>query len=350
MDIKKPAVFTSQGFKPLRQLNVFLLGLLCACAAFGKPIPEGSSTLKVGNQSLHVYKRGQGDTAVLMLSGPIDTWYSDSAWFVRMQGALESDFTTYALDMPGFAGTESEKGPDYFDFARDVALVLERIPEQKVLLLSFASSNLTVYRLLQDFGTSPKLRGVVFIDPDVLTDYSISRYRSDAEPFFTRQQDYKEYILSGKYTARAKAKNEQDMASLKRLAAQPAVAGEATDWAQVEKVFSARESLEGQLSTFKMVANYYQNLGGALDLFQQTPIDERLALSIVNTDFENAYLQHAEATEQAGLNRWREEGDVWMQSLCANRERCRYIHLADEEHLVPFSQPDIIRAELLRME
>jgi pimeloyl-ACP methyl ester carboxylesterase len=331
-------------------LCALIAGFLSSLAAFGQAIPEGSSTLQFNAQSLHIYKRGHGDTAVLMLSGPTDTWYSDSAWFVRLQGTLEADFSTYALDMPGFAGTSSEKGPDYFDFSRDVSAVLERIPENKVILVSFASSNLTVFHLLQNTPTPEKLRGVILIDPDVLTPYSISRYRSDAEPFFTRKQDYADYVQSGQYTARAKEKNAQDWATLKRLATQPTSADESIDWTQIEAVFAFRESIQGQLATFKMVANYYQNLAQALDLFEGLSIDERLPLSIVNTDFESAYLQQAEASEHPGLVRWREEGDTWMQSLCLNRKRCRYLSLADQQHLVPFSQPDMIRAELLRME
>mgnify|MGYP000606659761 CR=1 FL=1 len=98
-----------------------------------------------------------------------------------------------------------------------------------------------------------------------------------------------------------------------------------------------------------MVANYHGNLSQVLALSKRVSLNPNIPLVVFNSDFENHYLANAEGEARAGLIAWREDGDRWMRSLCEGRSQCRLIKIEDQEHLLPFSHPEKLLAELLHL-
>jgi len=278
-------------------------------------------------------ERTQKDT-VILLSGPTDNWNSDSAWFARLAPKLARKFQVFSIDRPGLVLAEPNAKLGYLEFGKAIHKLINQLELKNIHFVSFASSNLALmqYFQLEQIAHTSK---ILLIDPDVLLPYSINRYANDAEPFNKNLTRYVNYIKSGKYDKRALQKNQIDLEHLKSLSQ----LDQDTDWDYVNYLFDKRLEHSNLINLFSEISIYHSELKKASKLLFPTDIP----LTIIDTDFEQAYLDKTDSEEEKeGLNKWRNEARQYYQSLTNSVKKGRYIELTTKEHLIPFANPQII--------
>lgn len=275
----------------------------------------------------------QRQEAVVLLSGPTDNWNSDSAWFARLAPKLTEKYRVISIDRAGQLLSNPSAPVGYAHFGKDLALAFEQLKLDNIHIVAFASANIA---LLHYFALKPshQIQSITMIDPDVLTEYSIKRYKKDAYPFKKNLVAYSEYIAEGKYNERAKQKNELDLKHLKSLALDDKV-----DWEYVEQIFEKRLNKINLQNLFKEIGIYDQDLDSAISL----EIPTHLKLSIIDTNFEQSYIDQSENQQmKKELEQWQADGKNYYQSLIKKAKSGQYIPIKSQEHLVPFSDPSLI--------
>ena len=310
--------------------------MLFSIALSLKAMATQSAVMQVDGHPLHVLKWGDWTRSdlptLVLLSGPIDSWHSDSAWWASLAPKLAQDHKVIAVDRAGIFNQLDNAPVGYEHFAEDLYLLFKQLNIQQSTVLAFASSNISVNVFFASHGDSKAISRVIMIDPDVLTDFSIARYKSDAQPFKDKQQEYLDYVAKGKYTPRVEQKNAADLASLKALAGDD----EVVDWPLVERIMNGRLNISNQLNLFREIAIYGEDLDSAAAL--SLPPD--IGLTIIDTDFELAYIQ-ADTDEQtkAGLLSWREDAQHYYQRQVAQAKQGQYIAVPSQAHLFQFEFP-----------
>lgn len=295
--------------------------------------------ITVDDSKLHVTQWHQGDfpaktKTILLLSGPTDNWNSDSAWFARLAPKLAKSYRVYSIDRPGQLTEQTNGTKGYAAFGLQLSRALQQLQLDNIQIIAFASSNIS---LATYFANKPaqQVTSVIMIDPDVLTEFSIARYKKDAAPFKANLQQYLTYIGEGKYAQRAQQKNDSEMAHLKSLATKD----KDTDWSYVEEVFKQRLKIVNLQNGFSEIALYDQDLDAAA----KTEFPRHLPLTILDTDFESTYIEKTEKPEdKESLIRWQKDAAKYYQELTSNSVKGQYIHLKTREHLLPFSDPEIL--------
>jgi hypothetical protein len=195
------------------------------------------------------------------------------------------------LDRAGIFNQLANAPVGYKHFADDLYLLFKQLNIQQTTVLAFASSNISVNFFFAAHADVNAISRVIMIDPDVLTAYSIARYKSDAQPFKDNLQAYLDYVTEGKYTPRVEQKNAADLASLKTLVADDTL----LDWSLVEQIFKGRLHINNQLNLFREITRYGEDLDGAFEL--SLPAD--MPLTIIDADFEMAYQKRRKAPQLA---------------------------------------------------
>ncbi|MCC2618311.1 alpha/beta fold hydrolase [Aestuariibacter halophilus] len=269
---------------------------------------------------------------VLLLSGPVDTWHSDSAWFANLAPRLAQSRQVLAVDRAGMMTQNPDAPVGYAHAAVDVIKLLQARNIDVVDIVAFASSNLTVMGLLQRPEGPVDIRQVIMIDPDVLTPFSIARYKSDAQPFKDNLAEYLAYIGDGKYIPRSTQKNAADREVLTTLAGDDPW----MDWTLVDTVFEARLNPVQQANTFLEIAGY----GSDLDAVKAVTWPASIPLTIVDTDFEQHYIDNTDDAEaREGLEQWRADAKAYYQELVAASDKGRYVPVDSHAHLYQVEYP-----------
>lgn len=295
--------------------------------------------ITVDDSKLHVTQWHQHNfpvktKTVLLLSGPTDNWNSDSAWFARLAPKLAKSYRVYSIDRPGQLTGQTNGAKGYAAFGLQLSRALKQLQLDKIQIIAFASSNIS---LVSYFANQPsqQVTSVIMIDPDVLTEFSIARYKKDATPFKENLQQYLTYIGEGKYAQRAQQKNASEMAHLKSLSAKD----QDTDWSYVEEVFKQRLEIVNLQNGFSEISLYDQDLDAAA----KTEFPRHIPLTILDTDFESTYIEKTEKMEdKESLIQWQKDAAKYYQQLTNNSVEGQYIHLKTREHLLPFSDPEIL--------
>ncbi len=277
---------------------------------------------------------------VILLSGPTDNWNSDSAWFARLAPLLAQQFNVITIDRAGQVFADSNAQLGYIAFGRDLLAAVQELKLNNLHFVAFASSNISLLKFSDLNRKLPvseqiKIKKIILIDPDVLTPSAIERYSRDAEPFRTNIESYTDYILQGKYNQRAKEKNLAELNHLKQLAGNDSK----TNWRYIELLFSKRLELNNLVNLFTEVAGYNEDLTQAakLSFSKATP------LTVFDTDFEMSYIKNAkDEKEKQGLLDWKAQAEIYYAALVNHSEKGKYIKLKTQEHLLPFSQPQLI--------
>ncbi len=319
-----------------RYLSVMLLLPLCKCfSVFGVQMAEHN--VVIDGHPLH-FAEWKSDSAsdnsqvILMLSGPSDTWHSDSAWWAGLAPKLAKKWPVFALDRVGQVNAVDNAPVGYQHFSRDLHFFIEKMELENLTIVSFASANNALNLYLHEHAD--RVKKVILIDPDVLTPYSINRYKRDAQPFVDNQQDYLDYVSKGKYTSRVEQKNAGELSHLRELVGDDPD----MDWSYLQSMFDKRLNIQNQLNMFKEIAIYGQDLEAAAAVsFPPT-----IPLIIIDTQFEKSYIEASEdPDEKAGLAKWQTDAKQYYQSLVEAADNGRYIEVDSREHLFQFSQPQL---------
>ncbi|GAA0206662.1 hypothetical protein GCM10009123_12630 [Kangiella japonica] len=344
----------------MKQLGVWGLLLLMSVSSAGalagveKPaIPLQSHLTSVNGHQLHYHQKGQAEQKplLILLSGPTDNWHSDSAWWILAQNyfsktslgqnSLAKNYQSIAIDRAGQAWSEHIEAPSYRQFADDLEVLLlskDVIDSQRELVfVAFASSNLSLKLLLDSPQLKSRTRGVVLIDPDVLTPHSIKHYTSETEVYKKGWQGLKDYIESGKYDLRIKEKLKAEREHLMTLI--PKKLEAFMDWDYYDAVEAIRNTRDYQIHKFLEASVYKEDLEAAV----KHPLDSELPLVVLDTDFESAYLTTIEdEAVRASIAKWREEGIEWYFELAKASDCGAYWPVDTEEHLLMMTQPELI--------
>jgi pimeloyl-ACP methyl ester carboxylesterase len=280
---------------------------------------------------------------LVLLSGPNDNWNSDSTWFARLAPKLSHEFKVIAVDRAGIGLAQAHAPLGYAHFGTDLKQLIEALDLDNIHVIAFASSNIS---LLHYFNQAPaddtRISSVILIDPDVLTDFSIKRYAKDAYPFKKNQKAYVEYIKQGKYLTRAKQKNQMELEQLQRLAGEdPDV-----DWAFIKEQFIKRLTTQNLVNLFSEIAIYEQDLSKTKGL----NFPKSLKMMVLDTDFEAHFIDQAENKEtKQGLVDWQADAKRHYQNLVAQQSYAKYEEMSDKEHLLMFSQPNLIIKQIKQL-
>ena len=268
---------------------------------------------------------------LILLSGPIDSWHSDSAWWATVAEPLSKQYRVFALDRAGQVTANPKANVGYLPLADDLHELIRVYKMQNPMVVAFASSNLTIMQYLNKHHQSQPLKAVVMIDPDVLTEFSIKRYQGDAEPFEQNLDKYLAYIGEGKYVDRVKQKNANDRALIEKLAVKKPV-----DWSLVDKMFNHRLDIVNQQNQFREIAIYGKELASVANI----PWPQSLPLMVIDTQFEQAYIEHSEDQKAIeGLSAWQQDGKQYYQGLASEATQGVYLEVKSKAHLYQVENP-----------
>jgi pimeloyl-ACP methyl ester carboxylesterase len=306
-------------------------------------IPLHSHLIPVNGHQLHIHQKGKNleSPLLILLSGPTDNWHSDSAWWILAQNYLSNDFQTMAVDRAGQAWSSRIKQPSYRQFSQDLQYLLSNDDfiqkDREVVFVAFASSNLSLHLLLQNPGMKQRTKGVVLIDPDVLTQHSVEHYTGETEQYRAGWEGLESYIRAGKYDSRIKEKTASEREHLEQLIPEKYMS--LMDWDYYDAVETIRTTREYQIHKFLEASVYKDDLAAA----KEQALDKKLPLVIIDTDFESAYLETIEDEKvTASIVQWRQEGIEWYFDL-AQKSRCgAYWPVDTQEHLLMMTQPELI--------
>lgn len=312
---------------------LFALLLFYVLPALAEPaVPTGSRWIDCAGRRIHLHEAGHGatDTAIMLLSGPTDSWASDSAWHTALQPQLPSGVVTRIVDRLNHGLSGIGEDGSYQRFADDLHCLMQVLPEQQHVLVAFASSNLSVLHYLHRYGIE-RIKAVLLIDPDGLTPEIIHFYAEQAKPF--QAAGNADYVRSGKFDQRAAAKvtadREHFLATLN---------GAPYNQTLFDAVLAGRSDRERLIAQMADIGRYDQDILGAAKL--TWPKD--VPVWAVDSDFEKlAIIQSTQADERTKYQHWREQNALWMQALPG----VCYLPIDSTEHLVMVEQAKMI-AEL----
>lgn len=313
-------------------LGFALLSLLgCAHASGANPLPAGSQLVDVNGHRLHVRSLGMthGGPAVVLLSGPTDHWHSDTGWFALLQPLLAQHYRVHAIDRAGHGLGDIVSDGSYQRFADDLAVLLPQLEAEPVIVIAFASSNLSLHHYFARHGQKG-LRSVLLIDPDGLHPELLSFYSEQAKPF-QQPEKLAEYVNAGKYDARAEGFYKAERDHLQALL--PATLAPLMDWPFYEAIARERLNRTRILARFAEIARYDQDVVGAAAVAWPAT----LPVWSYDTDFELTAIDTAtEPAEKQKLERWHRLSSEFMQGLPGH---CR-IGSASREHLATVAEAD----------
>lgn len=296
-------------------------------------------TLEIDNHPLHVVTWGNvADAslpAIVLLSGPIDSWHSDSAWWADTGRRLSETHRVIAIDRAGIATQNSDAPVGYLHLADDLKAALTHFNVKHATLIAFASSNIAAIQYFTKFPQQQHVNRVIKIDPDVLTEFSIARYNSDTKPFKDNLEKYLAFIGEGKYVPRVEQKNGMDKETIAKLVGEQ----NKVEWELVDKMATVRLNIVNQQNLFKEIAIYGQELQQVKDLEWPTSIPT----VIVDTQFEQAYIAQTEDEEaRKGLADWQADAKSYYQTISKLSPSNKYIEVESEAHLYQYADPEAL--------
>lgn len=302
-------------------------------------LPQGSELLNLNGHSLHIRKLGNPEISkpyLLLLSGPTDNWHSDSGWWALAQNVLAEDYYTVAVDRAGHAWSDPVAKPSYQQFGKDISSFI-RQQREPVIIVAFASSNLSLHTALQNSEAAQYIQGAVMIDPDVLTEHSIKHYSTETERYREGWEEIEQYITSGQYDENMQQRISAEKEHLKAII--PADFEHNMDWDYYDAIESIRNTRSFQLEKFRETTHYRNDLLQA----KKHPLPESLPLVVIDSDFETAYLPQIEdESMKASIVQWRDEGRDWFFALARKSQCGAYWPLESQEHLIMMEQPELI--------
>lgn len=314
----------------------YLASWLCAFCL--QALPAGSTLYPLPDGALHVRLlqpaniQGQTvGTAIVLIAGPNQHFFSDSAWFALLQPMLAKQHRTYAIDRQSSGFSSETATPSYRKFAADLAVVLPQLDAEKFLLVSFASGSITARLLADNPAIAARLLGLLLIDPDVPTPAALALYNgAPADWYRTHLAELLPQLATGIWNDRTANKISAELSHIRQMV--PAEAQTQTDWDYLQQIQATRLSVKRQQARAIEIAEYQADLAA----YTRTPwLSSPVPVSVLDGDFEAALI--AEAKEQkALLEQWRSDGLAFAKTLASNSGG-QAVMLPTQQHLLMFS-------------
>lgn len=295
------------------------------------------------NKDVHVRSMGleHSGPAIILLSGFNKNFHSDSAWFSLLQPLIAKTSRVHVIERYGNGFSSLIEEPSYTSFAPALDKTLAILNEDEFIIVSFASSNILahVWQNLPNSEVTGDLKGMVWIDPDILLPHSINLYQ-DWPVYWYRDlgDDLIEHIQQGSWTPRTfdKLADERTITS----ALIPLAYEEDMDWQYFDLISQNRANIDKQVTRAKEIMNYHDDLDRVLD----SEISTSVPITVIDTDFESHDIENSDAEYVDILTLWQQEGSQWSQFI-SEKSGGQYIPLVNSDHMAVFQHPDeIIKA------
>jgi len=315
----------------MRTVVIFatFLSLFATSIATAESLPIGSRLFQLDDLTLYGHESGdkKSPIGILMLSGPTDNFYADSAWFSLLQPMLPQKHYSLALDRSGHGFSNYSEGQSYQSFSEHIAEVLSQLPQSSWIVIGYASSNLSLLPLLNKHKNL-KIKGVILIDADVLITESIAQYSNDVAPFIQQKQKIIEQIEDGRYHKILLQRLDKEYRHVLGLV--PKHQKSIFDKAYFDAIYQHRKLKENHIARIKELTLYPSDLKYAASFSWPSHIPT----IVFDTDFEEQWI-----AQNPKLKNWKQQGIQYYQSIGAKNPNSEYIALTTQEHLMPIAQP-----------
>ncbi|WP_448547608.1 alpha/beta fold hydrolase [Thalassotalea fusca] len=303
-------------------------------------LPDNSHIYNVNDRKYHV--RSMGDNtekpAIILLSGPNYNFHSDSAWYSLLQPVLAEQYRVHVIDRLGNGYSEFSELASYQALGDDLPEILKAIEAQSVLLVGFSSSNIATKLFIDNHkaNSAIDLAGVVWIDPDTLTDDSIAFYQDYPVSWYREKlPQLIPYLESGAWTERTAAKVALEREEIASLI--PQQWQEKMDWTYFDDISQRRLSIAHQQTRAIEIAHYHDDL----ELSRQFTFTNAVPISIIDSDFELKDIANANEEDKPRLIKWMNDSSAWSESVSALTGGV-YHALENADHMVMFEHPQAI--------
>lgn len=305
-----------------------------------------SSLYRVGSQpSKDVHVRSMGlehsGPAIILLSGFNKNFHSDSAWFSLLQPLIAKTHRVHVIERFGNGFSSDVDQPSYASFVSALDKTLNILNEDELIVVSFASANILahLWQVSPDSHASANLKGMLWIDPDILLPHSISLYQDWPVSWYREVGgDLIEHIQQGNWTERTLGKLAAEREEMNALI--PINYQNDMNWPYFDLISQGRAQIDKQVTRAKEIMNYHDDLASVLN----SDIATSVPITVIDTDFESHDIANAEPEYVDGLIKWQQEGTQWSH-LISEQSGGQYVPLNNSDHMAVFQHPDeIIKA------
>ena len=125
------------------------------------PSPNGSTLLATEPDGVHIEYRvaGKGDPAIVLIHG----WATDANYWNAQIAPLQAKYTVVTVDLAGHGGsTKSRTDWSMEKYGEDVATVVQRIPNQQVILVGHSMGGTVALEAAHTLGN--RVIGIIVVD------------------------------------------------------------------------------------------------------------------------------------------------------------------------------------------
>lgn len=310
-----------------------------------------SSLYRVGtqpNQDVHVRSMGleHSGPAIILLSGFNKNYHSDSAWYSLLQPLIAKTHTVHVIERFGNGFSSDVEQPSYASFVSALDKILNILNEDELIVVSFASANILahLWQISPDSQTSANLKGMLWIDPDILLPHSISLYQDWPVSWYKEvKDDLIDHIQQGNWTERTLAKLITEREEINALI--PVAYQKDMDWQYFYLISQGRAEVDKQVTRAKEIINYHDDLANVLN----SDISTSVPITVIDTDFESHDIENAEPEYVDDLAKWQQEGTLWSH-LISEQSGGQYVPLNNSDHMAVFQHPDEIIKALVNLQ
>jgi pimeloyl-ACP methyl ester carboxylesterase len=123
--------------------------------------PDGSTQLAMEPDGVHIEYRvaGKGDPAIVLIHG----WATDANYWNAQMAPLQAKYTVVAIDLAGHGGsTKSRTDWSMEKYGEDVATVVQRIPNQQIILVGHSMGGTVALEAAHTLGN--RVIGIIVVD------------------------------------------------------------------------------------------------------------------------------------------------------------------------------------------
>ena len=298
---------------------------------------------KNNKKDVHVRSMGleHSGPAIILLSGFNQNYHSDSAWFSLLQPLIAKTHRVHAIERFGNGFSSMVAEPSYASFAPALDKTLGMLNEEEFIIVSFSSANILahLWQSLPRSEVEGHLKGMVWIDPDILLPHAINLYQNWPVSWYREKGDVLlEHIQQGNWT-----KKTHDKIANERIAASALISDsnkDVMDWQYFDLISQSRSDIDKQVSRAKEIVNYYNDLA----IVEGNGISTDVPITVIDTDFESFDIANADASDVDSLLLWQQEGSQWSQFISENSGG-QYLPLLNSHHMAVFQHPEeVIKA------
>ena len=299
--------------------------------------PEGALLVDIGGRN--IYMRGLGlehdGPAVVLIMGFTNGVSIDSGWWAGVQPALAESMRVYTFDYAGHAWSDTNPaGISHSNAADDLHAALAQLDEEEVILVGQATGSNTTIFYADRYPDDPRVAGIIWIDPDVLTPELVEWYSINLSPTMWNLLHGLNSIGFSYLYHELLVVPQNEWAIDDRLSPR---AEELFDWDAYNRIAARRGTSTAILSALDHFKAYNDDLRRAAS----TPLPTDIPLYVIQTGM--LRIQSESNPERAELNAWR--GPVmeeWYRQAAENSAGGRYIFIPESNHVPMLDQPDAL--------